>query len=63
MRPSRLASANALASIVMGLPVVGFMAYNIINAQAQPGVLANYGGTFRHRPTVSRVGASANCLH
>ncbi len=32
-----------------GLPVSGFMAYNIINANAAPGMLANYGGTFRHR--------------
>jgi hypothetical protein len=34
---------------LIGLPVVGFMAYNIINGQAAPGRLANYGGTFRHR--------------
>jgi hypothetical protein len=34
---------------LIGLPVVGFMAYNIINSQAAPGRLANYGGTFRHR--------------
>jgi len=32
-----------------GLPVAGFMAYNVINTQAAPGRLANYGGTFRHR--------------
>jgi hypothetical protein len=32
-----------------GLPVTGFMAYNVINTQAAPGRLANYGGTFRHR--------------
>jgi hypothetical protein len=32
-----------------GVPVTGFMAYNIVNANAQPGKLANYGGTFRHR--------------
>lgn len=31
-----------------GLPAVGFMAYNIINANAQPGKLANYSGAFRH---------------
>lgn len=35
-----------------GLPVTGFMVYNIINANAAPGRLANYGGTFPHRATV-----------
>jgi hypothetical protein len=36
-----------------GLPAIGFMTYNIINAQAQPGVLANYGGLFPHRSSIS----------
>ncbi len=36
-----------------GLPATGFMVYNIINTQAQPGRLANYGGLFPHRSTVS----------
>lgn len=42
-----------------GLPAIGFMVYNIINAHAAPGRLANYGGTFAHRSTVSctHVGA------
>ncbi|MEO7431022.1 MAG: hypothetical protein ABIR62_03160 [Dokdonella sp.] len=31
-----------------GLPVTGFMVYNIVNANAQAGSLANYGGLFRH---------------
>lgn len=34
---------------VAGLPATGFMAYNIINANAQPGKLANYSAAFRHR--------------
>ena len=34
---------------LLGLPATGFMAYNIINTQAQPGMLANYGGAFAHR--------------
>jgi hypothetical protein len=34
-----------------GVPVVGFMAYNVINAHAQPGRLANYGGVFPHHTT------------
>ncbi len=36
-----------------GLPVTGHMAYNLINANANPGLLANYGGLFRHRASRS----------
>jgi len=32
-----------------GLPVAGFMVYNVVNANSQPGVLGNYGGAFAHR--------------
>lgn len=35
-----------------GLPTIGFMVYNIVNANAAPGKLANYGGTFAHRSEV-----------
>jgi len=44
---------DANGTVFSGLPVTGFMVYNIINANAQPGLLANYGGTFAHRSTVS----------
>jgi hypothetical protein len=44
--------------VVYGLPTVGFMVYNIINTNAQPGLLANYGGLFAHRATMSCVGAA-----
>lgn len=44
-----------------GLPVTGFMAYNIVNSQAAPGRLANYGGTFRHRTHWSCAGALDAC--
>lgn len=36
-----------------GLPVSGFMVYNIVNANAQVGSLANYGGLFRHAQRTS----------
>lgn len=36
-----------------GLPVTAFMAYNIVNASASPGVLANYSGAFPHRRTTA----------
>lgn len=32
---------------VKGLPEIGFLAYNLVNANAQPGRLANYGGVYR----------------
>ena len=41
--------SNGNDVLSFGLPTVGFMVYNIINAHAQPGMLANYGGAFAHR--------------
>ena len=32
---------------VRGLPEIGFLAYNLVNANAQPGRLSNYGGVYR----------------
>lgn len=40
--------------LVSGLPVTGFWAANYVNAQAQPGLLANYSTATRHR-TLARV--------
>jgi hypothetical protein len=39
--------------VLHGLPAAGFMVYNIINANAAPGKLANYSGAFPYRSTVS----------
>jgi hypothetical protein len=50
---------DAKGAVFSGLPVTGFMVYNIINAQAQPGMLANYGGVFPHRSTISCNGQAA----
>jgi len=47
---------------LVGLPVTGFMAYNVINANAQPGMLANYSGLFRHRSTMGCLGDADNCV-
>jgi hypothetical protein len=44
-----------------GLPAIGFMAYNIVNTQAAPGLLANYGGAFAHRATVACTGDEVHC--
>ena len=50
---------------LMGLPVTGFMAYNVINTNAQPGLLANYSGLFAHRASAScrsaGLGTSPGC--
>jgi len=46
---------------LFGLPVTGFMVYNVVNANAQPGVLANYSGAFPHRTRVQCVGDSFGC--
>ncbi|HEY0178052.1 MAG TPA: hypothetical protein VGC30_00280, partial [Dokdonella sp.] len=40
---------DAAGIVVHGLPVTGFMAYDIVNANARAGILANYGGAFPHR--------------
>ncbi|MEO7755270.1 MAG: hypothetical protein ABIS07_01735, partial [Dokdonella sp.] len=47
------ATSNGTNILINGLPVTGFMVYNIINANAAPNKLANYSGTFPHRSTVS----------
>ncbi len=44
-----------------GLPVVGFMAYNIVNQNAQQGVLSNYGGVYPIHATPACVGPAADC--
>jgi hypothetical protein len=46
-----------------GLPVTGFMVYNVVNANAQPGVLGNYGGAFAYRSAEHCYSADAACLH
>ncbi len=38
--------ANGEEVRLRGLPVTGFMAYNVLNANAAPGVLANYSAAF-----------------
>jgi hypothetical protein len=48
-------------AILHGLPVTGFGAYNIVNANVTAGVLANYGGIFRHRAHRSCTGADPAC--
>jgi hypothetical protein len=51
-------SATGGTVTLNGLPATGHMGYNIINANAAPGKLANYGGLFRHRASRSCVSTS-----
>jgi hypothetical protein len=44
--------------LLIGAPVIGFMAYDIVNANAQPGRLANYGAVSEHRRTSCGTGTS-----
>lgn len=46
-----------------GLPATGHMGYNVINANAAPGKLANYSGMFRHRASrsCSTTGTDTAC--
>ena len=53
---------NGVAVTLAGLPVDGFMAYNVINANAQPGLLANYSGAFPHRATTQCQANIAGCV-
>jgi len=41
--------ADASGQTLTGLPATGFMGYNVVNANVTAGVLANYGGLFKHR--------------
>jgi len=50
-----------VAVTLNGLPTTGYWALNVINANAQPGLLANYGALFRHRASRSCVGADPAC--
>jgi len=55
--PRTVASGNGFptfatdAGRLYGTPAIGFMAYKIVNANAQPGLLANYGAGFEMRRT------------
>lgn len=49
-------TAAGAAVTLEGLPATGYMGFNVINASVQAGVLANYGGLFRHRASRSCSG-------
>lgn len=51
---------------IYGYPVIGFMAYNLVNSNAQPGKLANYGSVSRFRwngsTVCTQVTVGGSCL-
>jgi len=47
--------------VLHGLPAAGFMVYNVVNANAEPGILANYSGAFPHRASVACEGFFFGC--
>ncbi len=49
---------SAEGKVLRGLPVIGFWASNIVNANVSNGVLANYAAAVRHATSVSCVKAS-----
>jgi len=54
-------SSSGAGVALAGLPATGFMVYNIINSNAQPGKLANYSGLFPHRKTLFCQGNDPAC--
>jgi len=46
-------TADRSGIALQGLPAIGFMVYNVINANAAPGKLANYGGALAHRSSIA----------
>ncbi len=47
--------APSSGHVYAGLPVLGFSVLRVINLSAQPGILASYGGAYRHRGAVRRL--------
>ena len=45
--------ASLEGNVFFGLPAVGFLAVNYINANVTPGVLSHYSGVYPHRSTVT----------
>jgi hypothetical protein len=58
--PHRLRAANG-GEVFIGLPTLGFLLTNYVNNNVQPGVLANYSGTFPHRSNVACIRNNGPC--
>jgi len=51
--------AAANGTQLRGLPATGFEVFNVVNSNVKDGVLANYGGLFRHRASRSCASETA----
>jgi len=56
---SHVLRAAANGTQLRGLPATGFEVYNVVNDNVKAGVMANYGGLFRHRASKSCASAAA----
>ncbi len=59
--PNHQLPASIEGTVLFGVPQIGFVAENYINANVTPGVLANYSGTIPHRSTVTCATGTAAC--
>lgn len=59
--PNNITRPSVDGDRFLGLPVTGFWALSIDNANSRPGVNASYGGAFRHRGTRECVNAQTAC--
>jgi len=50
--------ASLEGNVFLGLPAIGFLAVNYINANVTPGVLSNYSGVYPHRSTATCTNAT-----
>jgi len=57
-----LLSASTQGEVFEGLPATGFAITNYINANAAPGLLANYSGLWHHKGSRSCAAATAACF-
>jgi hypothetical protein len=59
--PDHKLAASVEGTSLRGLPVVGFLAENFVNANVTPGVLANYTAAIPHHSTVACATANGAC--
>ena len=60
-RPDSTLAASTEGTVFTGLPAVGFLAENFVNANVTPGVLANYSFAIPHRSTITCATADRTC--
>jgi hypothetical protein len=59
--PAHALAASVEGTSLRGLPVIGFLAENFVNANVTPGVLANYTAAIPHRSTIACASTNGAC--